>query len=225
MNAPRNLTIHQPPDLRSGSTRPRWEVPPSTVYAFGFYVFQQLNSWPKDGEQDYPARIKSLSPYLTPECQTLLEDDARKRNFSGELRERVRGIYEIPGRGYRGDRVEIVDRDHWVIRLDLTADEYYHNEPVKRALVRYPLKVVRWDVNPELNPFGLGAGLLCRDAAAPRKPPRSMCLRRRGYFDEATVIKPRAAGSLRRSGRGAHEMGAHSTACPAERRAGADCVC
>ncbi len=154
MNAPRNLTIHQPPDLRSGSTRPRWEVPPSTVYAFGFYVFQQLNSWPKDGEQDYPARIKSLSPYLTPECQTLLEDDARKRNFSGELRERVRGIYEIPGRGYRGDRVEIVDRDHWVIRLDLTADEYYHNEPVKRALVRYPLKVVRWDVNPELNPFG-----------------------------------------------------------------------
>ncbi len=51
--------------------------------------------------------------------QTLLEDDARKRNFSGELRERVRGIYEIPGRGYRGDRVEIVDRDHWVIRLDL----------------------------------------------------------------------------------------------------------
>ncbi len=67
---------------------PWWEVPPSTVYAFGFYVFQQLNSWPKDGEQDYPARIKSLSPYLTPECQTLLEDDARKRNFSGELRER-----------------------------------------------------------------------------------------------------------------------------------------
>lgn len=66
----------------------------------------------------------------------------------------MRGIYEIPGRGYRGDRVEIVDRDHWVIRLDLTADEYYHNEPVKRALVRYPLKVVRWDVNPELNPFG-----------------------------------------------------------------------
>ena len=82
----------------------------------------------------------------------------------------VRGIYEIPGRGYRGDRVEIVDRDHWVIRLDLTADEYYHNEPVKRALVRYPLKVVRWDVNPELNPFG-GAGLLCRDAAAPGSRP------------------------------------------------------
>ncbi|EMS0139959.1 TPA: DUF2895 family protein, partial [Escherichia coli] len=28
-------------------------------------------------------------------------------------------------------------------------------EPVKRALVRYPLKVVRWEGDPEHNPFGL----------------------------------------------------------------------
>ncbi len=28
MRAPDNLTIHNPPDLRSGSTRAWWEVPP-----------------------------------------------------------------------------------------------------------------------------------------------------------------------------------------------------
>ena len=44
--SPRSLTIHNPPDLRSGSTA-WWEVPPATVYAFSFYIFQQLNSWPK----------------------------------------------------------------------------------------------------------------------------------------------------------------------------------
>ena len=27
-DAPRNLTIHNPPDLRSGSTRKWWEIPP-----------------------------------------------------------------------------------------------------------------------------------------------------------------------------------------------------
>ena len=37
----------------------------------------------------------------------------------------------------------------------MTADEYYGSEQVKRALVRYPLKVVRSDVDPERNPFGL----------------------------------------------------------------------
>ncbi len=48
INAPRNLTIHNPPDLRAGSTRAWWEIPDSTVYAFTFYIFQQLNAWPKD---------------------------------------------------------------------------------------------------------------------------------------------------------------------------------
>lgn len=39
MRAPSELTIHNPPDLRSGSTRKWWEVPPSTVYSFAFTFF------------------------------------------------------------------------------------------------------------------------------------------------------------------------------------------
>ncbi|GAB7269931.1 hypothetical protein DZS_13240 [Dickeya ananatis] len=47
MRAPDKLTVHTPPDLRTGSTRPWWEVPAPTVYSFAYYIFQQLNSWPK----------------------------------------------------------------------------------------------------------------------------------------------------------------------------------
>ncbi|WP_397458524.1 PFL_4703 family integrating conjugative element protein [Pseudomonas asplenii] len=157
-NAPRDLTIHIPPDLRSGSVRKWWEVPPATVYAFAFYIFQQLNRWPNNGENDYPRNIRALSAYLTSACLVFLEQDAARRRDSGELRQRVRGVYEIPGRGY-GDnpaaRVEVASNDDWVITLDLTADEYYGTEQVKRALVRYSLKVVRHDIDPERNPFGL----------------------------------------------------------------------
>jgi integrating conjugative element protein (TIGR03746 family) len=70
----------------------------------------------------------------------------------------VRGIYEIPGRGFGDDpanRVSVVSDRDWIVTLDLTVDEYYGDERVKRALVRYPLKVVRLDVDPERNPFGL----------------------------------------------------------------------
>jgi len=67
-SAPRNLTIHVPPDLRSGSTRKWWEVPPESVYAFTFYVFQQLNRWPTNGEEDYARNLRTLSPYFTPAC-------------------------------------------------------------------------------------------------------------------------------------------------------------
>jgi integrating conjugative element protein (TIGR03746 family) len=157
-SAPRDLTIHVPPDLRSGSVRKWWEVPPESVYAFTYYVFQQLNRWPTNGEDDYARNIHALSAYLTPGCQIFLRRDYEQRRSTGELRQRVRGIYEIPGRGFGDDptaRVRVVSDRDWIVTLDITADEYHGAEQVKRALVRYPLKVVRLDIDPERNPFGL----------------------------------------------------------------------
>ncbi|RMT64120.1 putative exported protein [Pseudomonas syringae pv. theae] len=156
--APKDMTIHVPPDLRSGSTRLWWDVPPQSVYTFGLYIFQQMNRWPVDGEQDYQANITRLNSYITPACQQYLQSDFELRRSSGELRKRVRGVYEIPGRGY-GDSPEIRtvtnSIDDWTITLDITADEYYGGQLVKRALARYPLHVVRMDVDPETNPFGM----------------------------------------------------------------------
>ncbi|WP_307941968.1 PFL_4703 family integrating conjugative element protein [Pseudomonas mosselii] len=156
--APRDLTLHIPPDLRSGSVRKWWDVPPESVYAFTFYIFQQLNRWPTDGEQDYARNLQALAAYLTPSCKAFLQQNYDYRLSTGELRERVRGVYEIPGRGYGDDptsRVTAISRDDWRVTLDLSADEYYGAEQVKRALVRYSLKVVRMDIDPERNPFGL----------------------------------------------------------------------
>lgn len=167
--APRDLTIHVPPDLRSGSVRKWWDVPSASVYAFAFYIFQQLNRWPTNGEDDYARNIHALSAYLTPGCQHFLQLDYEQRQRAGELRQRVRGIYEIPGRGYGDDptqRVRVVSNRDWVVTLDISADEYYGTEQVKRALVRYPLKVVRMDIDPERNPFGLA--LDCYDSTPQR---------------------------------------------------------
>ncbi|EIL0295664.1 TIGR03746 family integrating conjugative element protein [Salmonella enterica] len=151
----RDLTIRIPPDLRSGSTQKWWEVPASTVYSFGFYIFQQLNAWPKNGSVDYPARIAQLSPYLTPACQDFLNKDVRLRRTNGELQDRVRMVYEIPMHGYSSNSVHEQGMDNWTVNLDLVADEYYQSVLIKRALTRYPLHVVRWEGDPERNPFGL----------------------------------------------------------------------
>ncbi len=133
-NSPRDLTIHVPADLRSGSTRPWWDVPPESVYAFTFYVWQQLQRWLSNGDEDYPRNLHMLSAYFTPACQAFLQQDYEHRRNAGELRRRVRGIYEIPGRGY-GDnptsRVRTLSNRDWVVVLDVTADEYYASEQVK----------------------------------------------------------------------------------------------
>jgi len=157
-SAPKNLTIHVPPDLRSGSTRKWWEVPAESVYAFTFYIWQQAQRWPTNGDDDYPRNLKALAAYFTPSCRAFLQQDYEYRRGNGELRQRVRGIYEIPGRGYGDDpaaRVQVVSTSNWIVTLDVSADEYLGSEQVKRALVRYALKVVRMDIDPERNPFGL----------------------------------------------------------------------
>lgn len=173
MLAPSKLTVHNPPDLRTGSTRPRWEVPPPTVYSFAFYIFQQLNARPKNGEVDYSGKINALSPYLTPSCQDFLKADAKKRGDAGELTDRVRVVYEVPGRGYQSQSVTVQDRDHWIARPTWWPTNI--SMPSRsNAPVRYPLKVVRWEGDAERNPFGLAldcyAGVPQRLEAAPPAP-------------------------------------------------------
>ena len=173
-SAPRDLTIHVPPDLRSGSTRKWWDVPPESVYAFTFYIWQQVQRWPTNGEEDYARNLRALSSYLTPGCRTFLQQDYEYRRTSGELRQRVRGIYEIPGRGYGEDpatRVKVVSSRDWIVTLDVSADEYYGPEQIKRALVRYPIKVVRLDIDPERNPFGLALDCHARAPERIETPP------------------------------------------------------
>ena len=157
-SAPRDLTIHVPPDLRSGSTRHWWDVPTESVYAFGFYIFQQINRWPNDGEVDYEDNITRLGSYLTPGCKAYLQKDFELRRNSGELRRRERGVSEIPGRGLNDtsvQRIETLSINDWTVNLDIIADEHYGGEIVKRAFARYPLHIIRSDIDPETNPFGL----------------------------------------------------------------------
>ncbi|MGH8302982.1 MAG: PFL_4703 family integrating conjugative element protein [Steroidobacteraceae bacterium] len=176
-HSPRDLTIHIPPDLRSGSTAKWWDIPPESVYAFGLYVFQEINRWPTNGEVDYPRNIHAFSPYLTPGCQSYLEHDFTWRRDHGELHERVRGVYEIPGRGYGEDpthRVTVISDTDWIVTLDLTVDEYYGGDQVKRAFVRYPLRVIRYDVDPQGNPWGLALDCFAsppQRIATPTPPP------------------------------------------------------
>lgn len=178
-SAPQQLTLWFPPDLRTGSTRPWWEVPPASVYAFTFYIFQQLNRWPDNGEADYARNIRALRAYLTPACEGWLNHDFQVRRDGGELRDRTRGIYELPGHGYSSPvqagntsshpRVEVISRDSWRVTLDVAVEEYYLNEPVKKALVRYPLQVVRYAVDAEKNPWGLAID--CLNTAPQRLTP------------------------------------------------------
>ena len=153
--SPRHLTVHVPPDLRSGATQAIDEVPPANVYAFAFYIFQQLNHWSEDGAQDYGKAIFRISPYVTPRYRAELIADMELKGKQGELAYRVRGVQEVPGHGYEERRVDVLATGVWVVWLDIDLFESVKGMTVKKTSIRYPLRVVRHSVNPEANPWGL----------------------------------------------------------------------
>lgn len=152
--APERIKIDIPPDLRSGSTRGIDERHPFNVYAFGYYIFQQMNNWPVKGVDDYKKQINSLSCYITPRFKGELERDYDLRMRRHELN-RTRAMQELPERPYTDKRVYVESKDSWVSFYDVNIKETFRSEVVKNIFVRYPVRIVRWDVDPECNLWGL----------------------------------------------------------------------
>lgn len=150
-----DLSVHIPPDLSSGATVKLGEVPKANVYAFGFYIFQQLNRWPSNGEEQYARKQHDLACYFTPSFKEFLEKDAIKKQAMGELLDRERGLQEILGRGYKEERVFVESSGSWQIFLDVEIRESFRGQDVKQTYVRYPIRVVKFAVDPECNPWGL----------------------------------------------------------------------
>ena len=153
--APRAITLHIPPDLTSGAMVRVGEVPKPNVYGFGYYLWQQLNRWPHDGAEDFPEKLYRFAAYLTPAFRAKLERDMQKRGRRGELLGRVRALYEAPGAQYEDTRVAAIGPNAWVVTLDAVIEETVAGLEVKHTQIRYPLRIVRYDVDREQNPWGL----------------------------------------------------------------------
>lgn len=147
--------IYIPPTMNTGVVTRFDEVPPPVVYTFGLYIFQQLNRWSSDGEKDYPAQIYRLQGFLTPSCIDAFQEDMNDKRRKGELRRRVRMVQEISGHGFSRSRVEADTDESWQLWLDVNVKETIANHEVKNVNLRYPLRVVRFDVDREVNPWGL----------------------------------------------------------------------
>ena len=164
------LTAHIPPDLSNGATIKiggKAEVPPASVYAFGFYIWQQINNWPTNGAQDYGKQLFSLQHYITPACQEQLAADLKFKGGNGELITRTRAIMEIPGMGFAANRVTNHGNGSWTVLLDTDLLETSGGLRVKDAFNRYPLRIVRYDTSREDNPWGLAV-----DCFGDRNPER-----------------------------------------------------
>jgi integrating conjugative element protein (TIGR03746 family) len=156
---PHHLRLHPAPNMRAGDVLEIRNgvapVPDVNVYGFAYYLWQQVNRWARDGARDYGQQIFALQHYLTPACQEQLKNDQESRARAGELAMRTRALAELPGQAYTASRVLRDGDNAWTVVLDMHIVETVRGVPVKDAFVRYPVRVVRYDVDRERNPWGL----------------------------------------------------------------------
>jgi len=158
--ATRSVTFLVPPDLRYGGHFQAGEPHPSTVYVFAGYIWQQANLWKANGERDYPRNLQRLAAFLTPGFQAALRAELAQKRRPGdaglnELQGRTRALSPASGSAYRDAWVETRGAGAWVVTLDVRLTETINGEPVKDIRVRYRIRVVAYDVDPEKNPWGL----------------------------------------------------------------------
>jgi len=156
---PKHVDVHVATDLAAGDsirvTDGQAIIPKANVYGFGYYIWQQINRWQSDGVKDYGQQIYAMQYFLTPSCQAQLKADMEKRHLRGELRRRTRHVTEIPGFPYSENRVIAEGRDAWTVLLDMQVMETFGGSAVKDVFIRYPLRIVRFDVDRERNPWKL----------------------------------------------------------------------
>ena len=155
LQTPDDLTVHIPPDLRSGAVISPDSPEPTHVYAFAYYIFQQLNRWPENGSEDFGNAIYALSGYVTPKYLATLKKELDQKGRRGELVNRVRGVQQIPGHEYEEARVDLLGDGIWIVWLDLELQESVKGMSIKRTDIRYPLRVVSHAIDPEINPWRL----------------------------------------------------------------------
>ena len=64
-------------------------------------------------------------------------------------------MQERPGHTFDELRVQMLNADIWVVWLDLELQESVKGMSIKKTFIRYPLRVVRYAVDPEKNPWQL----------------------------------------------------------------------
>ncbi len=153
--APHVIDVYQAPDLRYGRVSKPGEIPSQMVYLFAKDIFTTLQQWNNDGSKDYEKNRFNLRAFLTPQYQKQIRQDIAERMDNHELRGRTREVTMAPGATFSEEMVKILGPDAWTVYLDLRVREFVDNRNVKDIYVRYPLRVVRYTISREFNPWQL----------------------------------------------------------------------
>ena len=152
----RTLRVYIPPNLNEGGFLDINYVPQTYVYEFSRKLWKKVMHWQENVEDDYIFNISKYQNYFTPACRKEMEAEYYKLMDDGEIQYRVREVVDVVGERFDSKRVDVVSKGQWNTTVQLRLMESLNNRPIKDITISVPLKIVYFNVDEELNPWGLG---------------------------------------------------------------------
>ena len=152
--AQKDITLYYPPNMQLSTMMKAGVVPEETVYAFAPLILQQLHLWEKGGDQDYEANRYRLRQFMTETYQRQIVSEIDDGTAKGTLRGLKRRMQVLPTSVYTDDSVQVVG-NHWLVWLDVEILDSIAGMEVNRGVHRMAVRVVRYDINRDANPWQL----------------------------------------------------------------------
>lgn len=150
-NLPKEFECNFPPDTSQGGKVMVNETPRHQVYGLAFGLFQKIYRCEKDCSVEFANNIRAYGYFYTDTYRQKMLSYAASRE--GYNRKRIRSISEHGN--YKQSKVIPLGNGVWVVYLDVVEKEYIGSKKVRDAIMRYPVVMVKNDVDRENNPWRL----------------------------------------------------------------------
>ena len=163
---PSTQSLYIPPHIPlSGLTLKSGQTSNSEVYAFTYYVWQSLQTWPVNGLKDYKDNIEQFSPYITPEFNNVLRAQGKQLYQSGFLYGHQQAMFGANGSLYNPNSVRYRGHGTWLVHLDMRtinrvmpangSSAFEGSHIARDAQTSFVFKVVRTNYAPDKNHWHL----------------------------------------------------------------------
>ncbi len=151
----RVFRITIPPKLEFGQVISTSDVDYGQVYRLAGEVMQNLYHWPISGKEDFKKNINKLSALITPEYKQFLLNQYDELDKQNKLDKTRALIPVVSVADYRDDFVTPIDNNTaFLVVIDFRLQTHQENYLIQDATLRYTIKVVIRDVDPNYNPWG-----------------------------------------------------------------------
>ncbi|MCK4609175.1 MAG: DUF2895 family protein [Gammaproteobacteria bacterium] len=163
---PNDITVNVPPAIpASGLKIKPGEINSARVYAFTYYIWQALQTWPVNGKHDYVDNIKKFAPYLTMSFQNTLKEEGKKMDEQGFLYKHQQITFGVLGSSFSPKEVRYIGNGTWLVHLRMRTinavappeenKSFNESHIAMDAETSFVFKVVRYDYSPDKNHWGL----------------------------------------------------------------------